>query len=80
MALAVTALLPELDRRAAAGDQACELAAAALRQTPSPPDAPLPAIPPPPDPISASMDRMVALLRQQQEQIAALHKLIEAML
>ncbi|GAC1348036.1 MAG: hypothetical protein NVSMB18_34950 [Acetobacteraceae bacterium] len=72
--LAVQLLLPVLDRRAAQGDRDCELAAAALRQAPDPADR---AIPRPPDALSATMDRLVTLVRRQDEQIRTLRALAE---
>ncbi len=69
--LALPVLLAELDARAAGGDQACALAAAALRLAPADPGTIAP------DALSATVSRLVALVRRQDEQIRTLRALIE---
>ena len=71
-ALALRTLLPALDRRAAAGDRECALAAAALRLSDIDPPAPRPA-----DALAWAMDRLLALVQVQEEQIRTLHDLME---
>lgn len=72
--LALPLLLPELDARASNGDTACALAAAALRLSPAEPSAIAP------DTLSATLGRLVALVRQQDAQIRSLRAMIEEVL
>lgn len=67
---AVAALLPALDKRAEAGDQACGLAARLLRARQE-------RVPAPTDALSATVDRLVRLVQLQEEQIRALRSLLE---
>lgn len=71
-ALALEFLLPVLDQRAARGDRECALAAAALRIGAA--QAPVPRAP---DALAGAFDRLVALVRRQQEQIRTLRELVE---
>ncbi len=85
--LAIEALLPTLDRRAAEGDRACELAAAALRLAPAQAGAGTDTgdmeagdLKLAPDALQATMHRLVELLRRQEEQIRSLQDLVEELL
>lgn len=70
---AISALLPALERRAEAGDEACALAARLLRISPLAEAA----LPRPPDALAATLDRVVRLVGRQQEQIEALRAMLE---
>ena len=73
-------LLPALDLRAAGGDRECELAAAALRLALASGAPTLPPAPRPEDALSAALDRLVALVKRQEEQIRDLQSLLETTL
>jgi hypothetical protein len=73
---AAAALLPALERRGEEGDRECGLAAALLRLS----GAAEPALPLPPDALSATLDRLVQLVQRQEEQIRVLRGLIEEQL
>ncbi len=69
---ALLALLPELDASAAAGDRAAGLAARLLRaHDPAPASQ---------DALAAALDRLVALVEQQEAQIRALQAMVEEQL
>ncbi len=75
-ALAAAALLPLLDAAAADGHAPCRLAAALLRMT-----SPTPPRPAPPEAeLAAAVDRLAALVRQQDEHIARLHDMLDGLL
>jgi hypothetical protein len=73
LALAISTLLPALQQRAESGDRACALAVRILQMTPIAEAA----MPRPPDALAATLERLVQLVSSQQEQIAALHALVE---
>jgi hypothetical protein len=66
---AMSALLPELDRRGGNGDQACALAARLLRARDGAAQTP--------DALATALDRLVRLVQRQDEQIRALRALVE---
>jgi hypothetical protein len=70
---AIAALLPTLERRAEAGDRACALASRLLQIGPIAETA----LPRPPDALAVTLDRLVRLVGQQEEQIRALRALVE---
>jgi hypothetical protein len=73
LAPAAAALLPALERRAEAGDRACSLAVRLLQISPIAEAA----IPRPPDALAATLDRLVHLVANQQEQIETLRAMLE---
>ena len=66
---AVSALLPELERRGGNGDQASALAARLLRARDGAGQKP--------DALATALDRLVRLVQRQEEQIRALRVLVE---
>jgi hypothetical protein len=66
---AVSALLPELERRGGDGDLACALAARLLRAREGAGQKP--------DALATALDRLVRLVQRQEEQIRALRALVE---
>jgi len=77
---AAQALVPVLDRRAKAGDRECGLAAATLRLACAPAESAPAVAGKPEDALSATLDRLVELVRRQDEQIRTLQDLLEATL
>lgn len=75
--LAAAALLPRLDREAEAGHAASRDAAALLRRFLAP--APAPA-PPGTQPLADAVHRLLALVRQQDRQLAQLHAMLDVLL
>ena len=69
--VAMTALLPALDRSGAAGNRICALAAQLLRAQDEA------ASPARQDALAAALDRLVALTQRQEEQIRALLAMVE---
>ncbi|MDP9096532.1 MAG: hypothetical protein M3N26_08290 [Pseudomonadota bacterium] len=67
VAAAVATLVPILEERV--GDRACALAVRVMTQGPFAPDA-----------MAGTVDRLVALVREQENQIRALHAMVETAL